>query len=354
MALDLGYRVLTVRQSDPIQDDAFWEALLSGSDTLWENLPEASKWTKVQEVLATLRLQGFPEISPQVAEIRKAFTRLSKATPHLDDQRMVRPYSVVGTGSCASFFRNRYQAKRRDGRSAWESWHDDDLLCKAIRLRLDSGHVVTGEGVLQALSFQCQSPSVFRPLVAMYVYREFGGTGGTVWDPCAGYGGRVLGAAVAGVARYIGTDVEPETVRGNNLLIEALGKQHFKVNQARAEEFDPGRELDLVFTSPPYYDLEIYGDEAANSYAIYGSPKGWLDLFLRPILVTAFKRLKPGGKMVLNLPDKPLYGVRLDEMSRSVAKSVGFLEQETLFMPVRNPRKGTVRGEPILVWSRPV
>jgi tRNA G10 N-methylase Trm11 len=195
------------------------------------------------------------------------------------------------------------------------------------------------------------TPSVFRPVVAKYVYQTFAG-GGKVWDPCAGYGGRLLGAMAAGVSTYIGTDIEPTTVAGNQAIIEHLGLQdRCYVVQQKAEEYDPGGDLDLVFTSPPYYDLETYGGASSEAGRGYGSPQGWVQAFLRPVMRRAVERLKPGGHLVLNLPQKPILGLRLDLEAVVQGRELGLSELPTLWMPVRT-FKGTMKGEPLLVWKK--
>ena len=195
------------------------------------------------------------------------------------------------------------------------------------------------------------TPSVFRPVVAKYVYRTFA-KNGVVWDPCIGYGGRLLGAISAGVSAYIGTDVEPSSVGGSQLIAQQLEvADRCRLVQCRAEDFDPGVKLDLVFTSPPYFDLESYGQAASEMSRKYGSPEGWVRDFLRPVMRRAAERLKSGGHLILNLSARPVHGIRLDSEASIEAKVLGLTALPTVWMPVRT-FKGTMKGEPILAWRK--
>jgi tRNA1(Val) A37 N6-methylase TrmN6 len=158
-----------------------------------------------------------------------------------------------------------------------------------------------------------------------------------------------MGAQAAGVARYIATDIEPLTVRGNRELAEALEYDGAEIHEARAEAFDPGP-VDLVFTSPPYFNLETYGPSSEAAYSEYGDAEGWVDQFLVPVMTRAAGRLKPGGHLVLNLPLKPVKGLRLDLAALEVAQRLKLTPRVTVYLPIRS--KNRSKREPLLVWER--
>jgi hypothetical protein len=101
--------------------------------------------------------------------------------------------------------------------------------------------------------------SLFKPWVARAVYQKLLPEGGTIVDPCAGWGGRVFGTLDLPVV-YRGFDINQQSVDGNNSLIKFLGAK--RVQDAIVEQADSSRfqfpESDLLFTSPPYFGLEEY------------------------------------------------------------------------------------------------
>ena len=348
-AEELGFWIKVVRPTDDVMGVDFWSSFLGGDTRHWENTPALEKESRVEEVLLRLRSEGWPDISPST-HAKAELSMLRNLTVFLDESRQIHPYSIRGTGICASFFPNRYRARYKDSPSVFDAWSDDTELRKAIRLQLDSSHPTTALRVLKALVLYHRTPSVFRPAVAKYVCQTYAPEG-VVWDPCSGYGGRLMGAMAAGVQRYLGTDVEADTVEGNRHLAQELElSSRCTVNNAKAEEFDPGSNLDLVFTSPPYYNLETYG-KSSDSRS-YGSVQAWIQAFLNPVIHRAFNSLKTGGHLVLNLPNRPVCGYRLDSVSLVAARNIGFEERPPIWMPVRSFR-GAAKAEPLLVWVKP-
>jgi 16S rRNA G966 N2-methylase RsmD len=104
--------------------------------------------------------------------------------------------------------------------------------------------------------------SIFDPVVCELVYRWFTRDGGTVLDPFAG--GSVRGIVASTLGRhYVGVDVREEQVEANRAQAH-LGSDiaptwlHGDSREVLVDMFD---EFDLVFSCPPYADLEVYGDD---------------------------------------------------------------------------------------------
>lgn len=321
----------------------------------YATLSEDDKEGWVEEAFEILRLAPFPAPppwSPDRARIDLEKLRLLETRE--DEDGVIWPQSWRGTQCCGSFFPHRYRTSWRGTRSAYELWHLDDNLKSAIRFQLEHGDPVRPHRVLRAVTMRCRTPAVFRPVVAKHLYSTLCPAGGRVWDPCAGWGGRLMGAAAAGVA-YVGTDVEPETVEGNRGLAEALGHDQVEVVLHEAQTFDVPP-VDLVFTSPPYFDVEHYGTSDGQSFRAFDSFDTWLDGFLGPLVERAWGALESGGVLALNVAQIQTRSDVLDlpgEASR-ISKNRGFKHERTLWMPLarlnRSPEKAR---EPILVFRRP-
>ena len=236
-------------------------------------------------------------------------------------------------------------------RSAFEVWHDDRELRRAIALQIRYGDPVEPHRVLRAITLRCRTPTIFRPCVARFIYERYCPSGGIAWDPCAGYGGRLLGAAAAGI-RYLGTDVEPETVDGNRQLATQVGVS-VEVHIAAAESFESPR-VDLVFTSPPYFDRERYSMSEAQSWRRHGKDfESWLGGFLSPMIERARGALPAGGYLLLNVADLRERRRAIPVVARTieVATEIGFAHVETLRIPLAAINRSSP-SEPLLVFRK--
>jgi 16S rRNA G966 N2-methylase RsmD len=125
----------------------------------------------------------------------------------------------------------------------------------------------------------------------------------TVLDPCAGWGGRMLGAVSAG-AKYIA--FEPNTTTYDNLLriVNFLGiEQHVTLICDGAENMNKYNipTVDMVLTSPPYFDLEVYTDEITQSVHNYNKYQNWADNWLKPVISLGVNYLKSDGVSCWNV-----------------------------------------------------
>lgn len=141
--------------------------------------------------------------------------------------------------------------------------------------------------------------SNFRPVVARDLCLLFEAR--TMFDPCAGWGGRLLGATAAGCA-YYGVDASVETVEGLQRMSDDLNAgatiRHAAVEDVQVEQF-----VDLAFTSPPYFDAERYSDCPEQSWVRYGTYPKWRDGFLGPLCERMVQAVRSGGYVALNIQD---------------------------------------------------
>lgn len=109
--------------------------------------------------------------------------------------------------------------------------------------------------------------SIFDPVLCELVYRWFAPPGGAVLDPFAGGSVRGIVAAMLGHP-YTGIDlsaaqVEADRSQGDLILPPDAPRPRWINADAREipDAIPAGEEFDLVFTCPPYFDLEIYSDD---------------------------------------------------------------------------------------------
>lgn len=118
-----------------------------------------------------------------------------------------------------------------------------------------------------------------------------------VLDPCIGWGGRMLGALAAG-AEYVGCEPDPKTVAGLRGILEDLPSDARKATII-AQPAEVGLDgvkgvFDMVLTSPPYFNLEVYtgGDQSTNKYKTW---ELWTENWLKPVILKGLALLKEGG-----------------------------------------------------------
>jgi hypothetical protein len=131
-----------------------------------------------------------------------------------------------------------------------------------------------------------------------------------ILDFSAGRGARLIGAMARDdqIEQYVGVDPDPNVHPVYEQMINRFAKDHGKFIMIQApfesDEIDVTQDYDLVFTSPPYFDLEIYNPNDPNqSCAKYPTVNKWLNGFMFPSLHKAWKALKPGGRLALILSD---------------------------------------------------
>lgn len=108
--------------------------------------------------------------------------------------------------------------------------------------------------------------SIFDPTLCELAYKWFCPKGGTVLDPFAGGSVRGIIASRLGL-KYYGVELRPEQVAANKAQLKLANghKPVWKQGDARElESLCKGVQADLIFSCPPYWNLERYSDDPAD------------------------------------------------------------------------------------------
>lgn len=115
--------------------------------------------------------------------------------------------------------------------------------------------------------YMTSGTSIFDPVLCELAYRWFSPPGGRVLDPFAGGSVRGIVAGMLG-RHYTGVDLAGPQVGANEAQGEALCRGPVKPewhqgdSRAITAEWPPAPEpFDLIFSCPPYFDLEVYTDD---------------------------------------------------------------------------------------------
>lgn len=106
--------------------------------------------------------------------------------------------------------------------------------------------------------------SIFDPVLCELIYRWFSPPGGLVLDPFAG--GSVRGIVAAKLGRkYVGVDLSARQIEANREQAAAICGENpplWHIGDSRViDTICPDIQADLVFSCPPYADLEVYSDD---------------------------------------------------------------------------------------------
>lgn len=200
----------------------------------------------------------------------------------------------------------------------------------------------------------------FRPLVARAIVDRFSKSGGIVLDFCAGFGGRLLGTLTL-ERHYIGIDASRLQVKGLEKMLRVLDDVSIgtaEIHRALAEEFLPtisARSIDLVFSSPPFFDTEIYSSEATQSSRRYPRYTEWVVSFLQNVISQAHRILRPDGFLIINVADHRKFPLRTDTLTlgREIFGAPRVIRMTMHSRPVqRSKGSQTFRWEPLFVFKK--
>ena len=180
----------------------------------------------------------------------------------------------------------------------WKSDKVKELLYQCIQLGIN--------GIQYVNEFP---PHIARDVYAAYSARR-------ILDPCAGWGGRMIGAAAVG-AFYHGFEPSTKTHAGLMQLgsfLKSFGTGFdYNVECLPFEDAELTDEYDVALTSPPYYDTEHYSDEPTQARIRYSNYASFESAFLLPMVEKASSAAKNG--LVLNIGSRQ-YPIRASIVNR--------------------------------------
>ena len=174
-----------------------------------------------------------------------------------------------------------------------ELWRD---VCKRKK-KESKGKPPLKRMVWETIQINKGSVCFFTPVNAKYIYTKYNAT--SVLDPTAGWGGRLLGASSMNI-KYTGFDTNINLKKGYDKMIEDLDLKNVSMFYENSLSYDFNNlEYDLVLTSPPYYNLELY-----DNMNPFKDEDDFYNNFLIPLMIKCYVHLQAGGKSCFNIsPD---------------------------------------------------
>lgn len=161
------------------------------------------------------------------------------------------------------------------------------------------------DDIIYNLTHSCSS---FRPTIIVALLKHFNlfNKNINMLDISAGWGDRLIGAIASNVNFYFATDPNKNLQKGYNDIIKFFNadKSKFKIKtepfqKVNIEKPPNNKMYDIMITSPPYFNLEIYDNDNTNQSISGKSINQWLNDFLKPSLKKVWISLNEHGYLVL-------------------------------------------------------
>ena len=286
------------------------------------------QYLNVRNSLKTLSDQDFENIVSQLAIELESVSYI----PQCSDEELLKSWknlqefktigttinstSRVGLKLCEHFFPNFYDIEMKKGKSFNNLWKKDNLI-KILRWNRKSHSTPYLSELKRGVYFCCglTKNTMYRPQMAKMICDTYKPE--IVLDPCAGWGGRMLGVVASG-ARYIAFEPNTETFDNLNSLAKFLQIEDRVMlicdDALQMEKYNIPK-VDLVLTSPPYFDLEIYTHESTQSITTHSTYNEWSEHFLKELIKLCLNKLRPNGVSCWNVGKVGTVDMNVDVLS---------------------------------------
>ena len=198
----------------------------------------------------------------------------------------------------------------------------------------------------------------FKVSVAKCIYDKYKPS--VVLDFSAGWGDRLAGFYGSKYPEtYIGIDPNEHLKMSYSCMKKFLNKiipdKTVKMIYKPAEKVHMRVPVDLIFTSPPYFDLEHYSDSKTQSDVAYDNVETWLDNFLFTFLDNNLCKLKSSGHLILQISDyntKSKERVNIVKPLQDYMKSLKNFRYKGIILVKTKGRRSKFITEPLFVWQK--
>ena len=213
----------------------------------------------------------------------------------------------------------------RGNKSPWEALQNDEDIAKMFEIISRNTKFYNGNEIQNIKSFIRNGGQVTRKVANFcpknardiyFRYNDIHGRTLNCLDTSAGFGSRMSAVLLSG-HNYYGIDPNKELYDKlfdywcwlylHNIISDG---QECELKECGSETFIPEWEnkMDVSFTSPPYFNLEIYANDTSASTTNYNDYKSWLEQFAKPTIDNTYKYLKSGGYAMINIKNLTIKG----------------------------------------------
>jgi hypothetical protein len=254
---------------------------------------------------------------------------------------------------------SRVRAKRFDQElSSHDFWNKNKQEIKH-KVKYNSNNA----GIISETSYQKELRDIlysstievmnFRLTIATTVYDIF--TPSEILDPCSGHGDRAIAALSRSfVVKYEGCEPNLESQTRIQIAINTLGKQEkeFYIHPIGFEDFKIECFYDLVFTSPPYFDVEVYCDSDTQSIVKYPNKEKWYNEFLLPMFLRCWIYLKLNGHLIISINNVRHKNRLVFDCTERLVADISKYCNNCDYLGVLSFGDAGSRMEPMFIWKK--
>lgn len=200
----------------------------------------------------------------------------------------------------------------------------------------------------KTLAWAGDKTSYFDPALAEVIYHWFCPSNGNILDPFCG--GHIRGSVASKMGfNYTGVDLRPEQIDDNKAAMAALELQSTYICGDSVTVIpNLDNDYDLVFSCPPYFNLEIYSKKENDlSNMSLGDFKNTYGSILR----ASASKLKPNSNLVMVLGDVRIDGMVLDLCSITQAELDGCMGLKNKAIIKKPIGTAALRGYQFKKWG---
>lgn len=339
---------------DKYDPNFIYEKYITASDEDKKNI--------VKTLTVYIKNNGYPHRKMSSSNLLDEMERLIKTKSVLLDNDLLQ-INIIGVPIANYFHPHMVKVKcMKNYRTPYEQFKDPALLEDALARLFELNRKPSLAEIRKILKTRdgVRSVSNFRPSISKYIYETYAPNNGRVLDPCAGYGGRLVGLiATRKNLSYHGIDPHHKTCIGNMKLGSFFKEKDFefklRLDCGCAEDVMPeiNEKFNLIFTSPPYFNTEKYSFSKSQSWVRYPTYDLWRDKFLKVLIDESYRLLEDNSYFIINIKNYKKYPIADDTVQIAKQK---FEHVKTYSMKFPNADyslgKTTWHSEPILVFRK--
>jgi len=226
-------------------------------------------------------------------------------------------FSKSNTGNSASNYfqqKNRWEANSNRSPGPAKTWRTKStmvtLMGSLFTLKVPKIDKGTLRGCLHLRKYTC---SQFRPSTAKALYDKFNSK--NVLDFSMGWGDRLAGFYAGNATEhYVGLDPKSDNhpiyntqrdfYNKHTTFFENEKTSEFHITPAEEFDYTPyTNHFDMVFTSPPYFNVEHYSQDETQSFKRYKEVEKWSEQFLHKVLTNIYPSVTLHGIVAINISD---------------------------------------------------